>query len=277
MNPSQNMSLSNPSNISLSDPSQNISLSDPSHDYSQIDFSLKPCGLKRGCSAQYRSSSLMERQITENIVDNYKEQAQKLMKLSDINYEQAMQQLDPNYEEHQWTMLSLHEQDLEIGEVIYSTKPPIIACNSKLNKLFNDTIAITDNDELTYTSIKTSLGSHSGDIHTNFGLRHTIKLNPDCDKDIYIISSPWQNAKSKPIQMLQSTNPTLEVRTFEEGKMTRRVIAADYSIGNEHTAFLNLKISRDKEHNLWKIEIIFKFLRNGFADDITNLRISINE
>lgn len=234
--------------------------------------------LQRCSSNNYRLSSNCERQITENIVTNYKSKACELMKNFNITYDEAMRQLDPDWNEHQWTIKPLIKEDMIPGNVFYSNKIPIVCCNSILKDgLYNDTVVLTGDTSLgvSYIQKKNKRAIHSGDIITEYGLRHTIILT-NIDKPIdntikyWVISTPWVSAQPKSITTLTDTDPVFEIRTFEDEEMTRRVIGQDYSIGGENTACVNACITQEKE-DLWKIEIMCHFLPKGFANDLKSL------
>jgi len=265
-----------------------------------------PMLMHRCYTENYRSSSGMERGITENRVANYRKIAEQLMEQENITYDEAMRRIDPNWEEDQWVLQPLKTEDMNPGDVFYSEGKPIVCCNSKIiNGLYNDTVMLTPgiSQGVTYINRKNDYCLHSGDIHTPYGLRHKITLTLKSDSnstktiddtvdettsnkkikllrtpndDVYsVISTPWLNTQSQPITVLTSTEPVFEIRTFEGGVMTRRVIGHDYSVGGDNTACLNAQITQERE-NYWKINICCDFLPKGFANDLNGLIDSVN-
>lgn len=226
--------------------------------------------MTRCCTGAYRHASNTERQITEDNVAGYREQAEILMASEGISYNEAMQRLDGDWSEHQWTVLEIQEGDLQSGDIVYSDKPPILCCNSLLlDGLYNDTVLLVGQDAVTYRNRRNSTAEHSGDISTEYGLCHTVTLKSDvvC---CHSISTAWFNSQPKPIRTLATTEPVFEVRTFIDGIMTRQVIGQDFSAGGENTACVNARVTKMSDI-LWKIEIMSHFLASGFADDIPSL------
>lgn len=238
-----------------------------------------PIPLERMYSAAYRQASNSERLMTENIMADYACHANAMMADQGIDYSAAMAQVDPNWAEHQWTVLPIKEGDLQPGDEVFSTKPPVLACNSKLNGMYNDTVALTDESAVTYRVQHNGKATHSGDIHTPYGdggsggLRHTVILNPNCEKT-FVISTPWVEGQPRPVRLLKDTHPVFEVRTYSGDDMIRQVLGQNFSDGMECTACVNARVTKMNE-NLWKIEILRQFLPTGYADDIVGLHTSV--
>ena len=229
-----------------------------------------PPPLARCCTDGFRQASCTERQITEDNIACYREQAIALMESEGISYHDAMSQLDKNWSENQWTALEIKEGDLKPGDIIYSEKPPILCCNSLLKDgLYNDTVLQMGQDAVTYRHRNNGMATHSGDVSTPYGLRHTVTFNSNV-QCCHSISTPWLNSRPMPISTLVTTEPVFEVRTFIDNIMTRQVIGQDYSIGEKNTACVNARVTKMSDI-LWKIEIMTHFLESGFADDIPSL------
>jgi hypothetical protein len=111
---------------------------------------------------------------------------------------------------------------------------------------------------------------HSGDVKTDYGLRHIIDFSINIKKGDkgYIISAPWVTRQSRPITELAKTNPVFEVRTNDDNELKRYIIPHDFSVGGSKTACVNAEITYSND--TWRIVIKREFI-NGFADDMRTI------
>ena len=211
---------------------------------------------------EYRTSSTLERSISTAKKEKNISTAKILSAKKGISVDDAMQEINPNWNEEKWTLIELNDNDSKIGEE-FTTESLSICCNSLLtDKIYNDTIGIFNEKGVSYKDRYNDYMIHSGDILTPFGLRHKIEFKKEYigseDYVGYIISSPWLAGKSYPISSLIKTNPILEIRTEDNDNKKRFVIANDYSNGDNFTACVNAKITY--KNNLWTIKIVKKFI-----------------
>ena len=195
--------------------------------------------------------------------------AQQYSETNHVSLQDAYSAVLPGYDELKWKAVAL-QPDCVVGDVIVSDKISI-CCNSLLNdRLYNDTIIVAKGrngiESATYQNMYTSYMTHSGDEHTEYGLRHTVSFGPNFEVG-YMISAPWNKEKAERIEVLNITNPILEIRT-EDDVLRRYIIAQDYMSGGDHTACANVKIVH--EHGKWKVTMIRQFV-HGFADNTARM------
>ena len=194
MNQQEDQQKETEKNISL-----NSNLTDMNQELDMNDFDMDELPpvptLRRHCTGAYRETSISERLTSESIVANLSEPARLLMEKEGISLNEAMRRLDDKWDEHQWTTKPIKEGDLKPGVVVYSTKVPVVACNSVLLEgLYNDTVILTGESGVTYRNKYNGKATHSGDIMTPYGLRHTIVFETECNEAV-VLSTPWDGWK----------------------------------------------------------------------------------
>ena len=205
---------------------------------------------------------------TQSIEDTFV-MAQQYSESNNVSMSDAYSAVLPGYNELRWQAVAL-QPDCALGDVIMSDKISI-CCNSiQEEQFYNDTIILSKNknniEVATYDTKKTNDMTHSGDEHTEYGLRHTVTFEPSFTSG-YVVSTPWDKKNSARIGTLNKTNPILEIRT-EDDVLRRYIIANDYTSGGDHTACANAKIVH--EHGKWTVTIIRKFV-HGFADNTATM------
>ena len=261
----------------LMDDEEGTELMDDEEETELMDDEEYPVS-SRTCTGHYRMKSKHERVDTIEKVLRYEVKVNKLMEEKHINYDQAMREVNPTWEEDQWVTKPLMEQDMKVSDIYYSDEVPFVCCNSVLKGIYNDTILLGPNGGVSYSDRERIDLKHSGDIITPYGLRHKgtiIDINSDSDVEYSVISSPWVNSRATSVSRLEDTKPIFEIRTIEGGEMIRRVIKHDFTVGGNNTACLNGKISKEKNSHRWKITIMCEFLPKGYADDLPSLIESV--
>jgi hypothetical protein len=242
---------------------------------SDINFiELEPnAKLMREASQSYRISSNCDKEKNDEVYSDYYKIAYTESQETGQDFNQIMSRTCPTWNEDKWKSVIQEEKDSQVGDII-ETKKLFVCCNSVLNGMYNDTIGVffnkDTNDYVTYSSNKSEVMQHSGDLHTSYGLRHGIKfLSKDIEGKVgYIISAPWSNYKSKPISELAETRPIFEVCTEDDIILKRYIIPQDFYVGGSKTACVNAEITYS--NGIWKVVLMREFI-NGFADDMKTL------
>jgi hypothetical protein len=228
-------------------------------------------------SEQYRDDSLLERQRSQEIYNDYTPSAVEYAHDNGISLDQAynhvLAQAGHDVEEVKWTRVPLNETDTPVGAEIQGKNISVV-CNSIITARYNDTYVSTlDGDDatsVTFRQLRSPHNIHSGDKHTPYGgrgLRHVIDFVGTHEKDrkTFIMSAPWISGRKDHVQLLCETKPILEIRVDNDGELKRFIIPQDFSGGEEHTACVSAMVTREGE--FWKVKILQKFI-NGYADDV---------
>ena len=245
------------------------------HNWKDMPAYAPPLTLGKANSVGYRHSSKLERSYTQDIYEHHKAAAIEIAEKCGITVDEAMEKLNPNWNDDKWKVIELEKDDLTVGQIITTSEFPGIVTNSKLeNGAYNDTIVMMIPDDkdkktdcVTYLSRSSENAFHSGDIrndHLAYNLRHTIKVTPS-KKTGVLISSGWKNRSSIPIGHLIPTEPVLEIRTSEAGSLKRYVIPQDFADGDNHTACVSAVFWYTEETKMWSIKLVREFIF-GFAD-----------
>lgn len=223
----------------------------------------------RTSSNAYRQSSNIERTTSNQVYNTNFANAQSISQTEGVSFDVAMTRLNSRWSEDKWARIPINSEDSKVGDV-FTTTELSICCNSKLDGMYNDTVAATVGSNATCVTFSNKHASnmvHSGDIITPFGLRHNIKYistNWKTNQFGYILSTPWINGKACSVTQLSSTVPVLEIRTEDVDGMKRFIIPQDFTDGGKHTACVSAMVKF--VDGLWTITLVKNFIM-GFADD----------
>jgi hypothetical protein len=224
----------------------------------------------RNASQSYRTCSGSDNETVYQSYKMYAEEAGVMATTESISYNDAMERIRPSWKKDKWATVVPEAEDSKNGDII-TTKSLFVSCNSILNGMYNDTICVfvdkDTNSYVTYLRKSSSNMTHSGDMTITYGLRHEITFSTSelNGKVGYIVSSPWENKRSRPIKELITTRPIFEVCTEDDGVLKRYIIPQDFSQGGDNTACVNAEITFND--GLWKITLKKDYIK-GFADDM---------
>jgi len=170
-----------------------------------------------------------------------------------------------------WNRIELEPEDVQIGTV-FTCKGIQVCTNSKrIGGRYNDTYAVSRKKQfINYLSKGCAWAGHSGDISTEYGLRHTLifteEINNMANEEVYVFSASWLSGKKENINVLTETHPIMEYRTTSSDNTLKRfVIPQNFTTDGNHTSCAGAKITHDGEN--YRVEVISVFC-GGYADDI---------
>jgi len=170
-----------------------------------------------------------------------------------------------------WNRIELEPEDVQIGTV-FTCKDIQVCTNSKrIGGRYNDTYAVSKSKNyINYQSKCCIWAAHSGDISTEYGLRHTLIFTKEIknmvNEEVYVFSASWLGGKKENINVLTETHPIMEYRTTSSDNTLKRfVIPQNFTTDGNHTSCAGAKITHDGEN--YRVEVISVFC-GGYADDI---------
>lgn len=170
-----------------------------------------------------------------------------------------------------WNRIELEPEDVQVGTV-FTCKGIQVCTNSKrIGGRYNDTYAVSRSKKyINYNKKSCVWAAHSGDISTEYGLRHTLiltqEINNMANEEVYIFSASWLSGKKENINVLTETHPIMEFRTTSNDNTHKRfVIPQNFNTDGNHTSCAGAKITHDGEN--YRVEVISVFC-GGYADDI---------
>ena len=170
-----------------------------------------------------------------------------------------------------WNRIELEPEDVQIG-TIFTCKNIQVCTNSKrIGGRYNDTYAVSKSKEyINYLKKCCAWAGHSGDISTEYGLRHTLifteEINNMVNDEVYVFSASWMSGRKENINVLAETHPIMEFRTTSNDNTLKRfVIPQNFTTDGNYTSCAGAKITHDGEN--YRVEVISVFC-GGYADDI---------
>jgi len=140
-----------------------------------------PLTLGKATSLGYRHSSQIERSYTQDIYEHHKAAAISIAEKCGITVDEAMEKLNPNWNDDKWKVIDLEKDDLTVGQIITTSEFPGIVTNSKLkNGEYNDTIVmmVPDHGSLNTMADFCSNGGEHLHAYTQESLRSFLSMFP---------------------------------------------------------------------------------------------------
>ena len=178
-------------------------------------------------------------------------------------------QLDSN--NIMWNRIELEPEDVQIGTVFICKEIQVCTNSKRIGGRYNDTYAVSKTKKyINYNKKSCEWAGHSGDISTEYGLRHTIistkEVNNMVNEEVYVFSASWLGGRKENINVLTETHPIMEFRTTSnDNTLKRYVIPQNFTTGGNYNSCAGAKITHDGEN--YRVEVISVFC-GGFADDI---------
>jgi len=170
-----------------------------------------------------------------------------------------------------WNRIELEPEDVQIGTVFICKGIQVCTNSKRIGGRYNDTYAVSRKKQfINYQSKGSSWAGHSGDISTEYGLRHTLFFTEEiknmANEEVYVFSASWLSGKKENINVLTETHPIMEFRTTSSDNTHKRyVIPQNFKTDGNHTSCAGAKITHDGEN--YRVEVISVFC-GGYADDI---------
>jgi hypothetical protein len=170
-----------------------------------------------------------------------------------------------------WNRIELEQEDVQIGTVFICKSIQICTNSKRIGGRYNDTYAVSKKKKyINYNNKSCEWASHSGDIHVEYGLRHTLQftkeINNMVNEEVYVFSASWLSGRKEKINVLAETHPIIEFRTTKnDDVLNRYVIPQNFTTNGNYTSCAGAKIAHDGEN--YRVEVISVFC-GGYADDI---------
>ena len=170
-----------------------------------------------------------------------------------------------------WNRIELEPEDVQIGTIFICKGIQVCTNSKRIGGRYNDTYAVSKSRQyINYLSKSSSWAGHSGDITTEYGLRHTLIFTEEianmANEEVYVFSASWLSGKRENINVLTETHPIMEFRTTSNDNTHKRyVIPQNFNTDGNHTSCAGAKITHDGEN--YRVEVISIFC-GGYADDI---------
>lgn len=175
------------------------------------------------------------------------------------------------YNDASWNRIELEPEDVPIGTVFICKGIQVCTNSKRIGSRYNDTYAVSKSKKfINYNKQSCAWADHSGDISTEYGLRHTLtfteEINNMANEEVYVFSASWLSGKKENINVLTETRPNMEFRTTSNDNTHKRyVIPQNFKTDGNHTSCAGAKITHDGEN--YRVEVISVFC-GGYADDI---------
>jgi hypothetical protein len=170
-----------------------------------------------------------------------------------------------------WNRIELEPEDIQVGTVFTCKEIQVCTNSKRIGGRYNDTYAVSKTKKfINYNKKSCEWAGHSGDIATEYGLRHTIistkEINNMINEEVYIFSASWLSGRKENINVLAETHPIMEFRTTNnDNTLKRYVIPQKFTSDGNYTSCAGAKITHDGEN--YRVEVISVFC-GGYADDI---------
>jgi hypothetical protein len=226
-------------------------------------------------SAGYRQASANDHVTSCAYVDDATPMAMKYAEEHGTSLDDALRvvldskKLDSN--DIMWNRIELEPEDVQIGTVFICKGIQVCTNSKRIGGRYNDTYAVSKSKQYINYNIKMcKCAAHSGDITTEYGLRHTLifteEINNMVNQEVYVFSASWLSGKKENINILTATEPVMEFRTTSSDNTLKRfAIPQNFKTDGNHTSCAGAKITHDGEN--YRVEVISVFC-GGYADDI---------
>jgi hypothetical protein len=170
-----------------------------------------------------------------------------------------------------WNRIELEPEDVQVGTVFICKEIQVCTNSKRIGGRYNDTYAVSKTKKyINYNKKSCEWAGHSGDISTEYGLRHTIISTKEIinmvNEEIYIFSASWLSGRKENINVLTETHPIMEFRTTNnDNTLKRYVIPQKFTSDGNYTSCAGAKITHDGKN--YRVEVISVFC-GGYADDI---------
>ena len=226
-------------------------------------------------SAGYRQASANDHITSSGYIDDATPMAMQYAEKHGTSLDDALRvvldskKLDSN--DILWNRIELEPEDVQIGTVFVCKGIQVCTNSNRIGGRYNDTYTVSKTKKyINYNKKSCEWAGHSGDISTEYGLRHTLifteEINNMTDEEVYIFSASWLSGKKENINVLTETRPIMEFRpTSNDNTLKRYVIPQNFTTGGNYTSCAGAKITHDGEN--YRVEVISVFC-GGYADDI---------
>lgn len=231
-------------------------------------------------SAGYRQASANDNVTSSAYVEEATPMAMQYAEEHGTSLDNALKvildakQLDSN--DIMWNRVVLEPEDVQTGTVFTCKEIQVCTNSKRIGGRYNDTYAVSKTKKyINYNKKSCEWAGHSGDISTEYGLRHTIistkEINNMINEEVYVFSASWLSGRKENINVLAETHPIMEFRTTNnDNTLKRYVIPQKFTSDGNYTSCAGAKITHDGEN--YRVEVISVFC-GGYADDInTSIR-----
>lgn len=225
-------------------------------------------------SAGYRQASASDHVTSSAYVEEATPMAMQYAEEHGTSLDDALRvvldanKLDSN--DIMWNRIELEPEDVQNGTVFICKEIQVCTNSKRIGGRYNDTYAVSKNKKfINYNKKSCEWAGHSGDISTEYGLRHTIiftkEVNNMVNEEVYIFSASWLSGEKENINVLTETHPIMEFRTTSHNNSLKRyVIPQNFTTGGNFTSCAGAKITHDGEN--YRVEVISVFC-GGYADN----------
>lgn len=221
-------------------------------------------------SAGYRQASASDHVTSCAYVEQATPSAMQYAEENGTSFDEAVRViLDKqglNSNDVMWNRIELEPEDVKVGTVFICKGIQACTNSKRIGGRYNDTYAVSRNKKfVNYVQKSCPFAIHSGDISTEYGLRHSIQFT-NLQDEVYVFSASWLSGRKENINVLTETHPIMEFRiTTDDGTLKKYVIPNNFTTGGNFTSFAGAKITNDGVN--FRVEVISVFC-GGYADNI---------
>ena len=225
-------------------------------------------------SAGFRQASANDHITSSGIFEDATPKAIEYAKEHDTSLDDAYKVIlgYKKYNDASWNRIKLEPGDVKVGTIFKCKGIQVCTNSERIGGRYNDTYAVSINKKkfISYNKRSCEYAGHSGDISTEYGLRHTLifteEINNMINEEVYVFSASWLSGKKENINVLAETHPIMEFRTTSNDNTLKRfVIPQNFTTDGNYTSCAGAKITHDGEN--YRVEVISVFC-GGYADDI---------